>query len=371
MYVVKAGDSGNFSSTNFYYITGSSLPTISSPLVWYLSAATVYDLEDHQTDNMQDVIINGSIGVGSTSPERKLHVGEMVIGNNSDTNADIVSSDGIIIGSGKKLSLDQSYQTHAFIQFSNSVSNETRFIHQGYYGHTFTTRNNAPRMSILGNNGYIGINTITPTHLFQVNGGVGIGSNLISSGLNFGSDLSLVQHSNDFYAATIANGGGNGLGLNIRAGGIGSASVPLKVSRYDNTELIRVNGSGQMGIGTSVIPNGFKLAINGHAIAEKMIIRKNENWNWPDFVFEEDYKLPNLVDIKNFVKDNKHLPEIPSAKDIEENGQDLAEMNRLLLKKVEELTLYLLKEHELNNSQEDKIQALTLELNEVRKMLRP
>lgn len=60
----------------------------------------------------------------------------------------------------------------------------------------------------------------------------------------------------------------------------------------------------------------------------------------PDYVFAKDYKLNTLKEVENFINANSHLPEIPSAKDIEKNGLMLAEMNMILLKKIEELTLH-------------------------------
>jgi hypothetical protein len=64
--------------------------------------------------------------------------------------------------------------------------------------------------------------------------------------------------------------------------------------------------------------------------------------NWPDYVFKKDYALPSLADVKTYIDQNQHLPEIPSAQQIEKDGINLGEMNKLLLKKVEELTLYLI-----------------------------
>jgi hypothetical protein len=63
---------------------------------------------------------------------------------------------------------------------------------------------------------------------------------------------------------------------------------------------------------------------------------------WPDYVFEEKYPLLPLPELSQFVKSNKHLPEIPTEKEVSENGLDLGDMNALLLKKIEELTLYVI-----------------------------
>ena len=64
----------------------------------------------------------------------------------------------------------------------------------------------------------------------------------------------------------------------------------------------------------------------------------------PDYVFEKDYQLKPLEEVEKFINKNKHLPEIPSAKEVGENGLNLSEMNLLLLKKVEELTLYMIEQ---------------------------
>ncbi|MHC0446349.1 hypothetical protein ACWA1F_13145 [Flavobacterium sp. 3-218] len=64
----------------------------------------------------------------------------------------------------------------------------------------------------------------------------------------------------------------------------------------------------------------------------------------PDYVFADDYKLKSLQEIESFIKENKHLPEIPSAKEIEKNGLMLAEMNMVLLKKMEEMTLHMIEQ---------------------------
>jgi hypothetical protein len=128
------------------------------------------------------------------------------------------------------------------------------------------------------------------------------------------------------------------------------------ILRSAGAERLRITKNGSVGIGTTTIPTGYKLAINGHAIAEKVVIRKNTNW--PDYVFEDSYQLPNLSDIESYVKKNQHLPEIPSASEIEENGQDLGEMNKLLLKKIEELTLYLIEERKTNDAQQREIDEL-------------
>ncbi|KRB56700.1 tail fiber protein [Flavobacterium sp. Root186] len=81
----------------------------------------------------------------------------------------------------------------------------------------------------------------------------------------------------------------------------------------------------------------------------------------PDYVFKNDYKLKTLEEVENYIKENKHLPEVPSAIEIEKNGLMLAEMNMTLLKKIEEMTLYLIEQEKKNNKQSDEIEILKKE----------
>lgn len=103
--------------------------------------------------------------------------------------------------------------------------------------------------------------------------------------------------------------------------------------------LVMVKGDGSVGIGT-IDTKGYKLAVNGSGIFTKVKVKSYSAW--PDFVFDDDYTLPSLYEVESYVRTHKHLPEIPSALEIEEEGQDLGEMNRKLLQKVEELTLYMI-----------------------------
>ncbi len=62
----------------------------------------------------------------------------------------------------------------------------------------------------------------------------------------------------------------------------------------------------------------------------------------PDYIFAHDYKLPTLEQLRSYIEQNHHLPEVPSAKEMEADGLKVGEMNLLLLKKIEELTLYVI-----------------------------
>jgi len=112
--------------------------------------------------------------------------------------------------------------------------------------------------------------------------------------------------------------------------------------------------SGNVGIGTSN-PQA-KLAVNGNILAKE--IKVKTDISTPDYVFEPDYDLPSLNDIEAYIKQHKHLPEIPSAAEVEKEGLDLAEMNLLLLKKVEELTLHMIEMKKENKKQQELLDIL-------------
>ncbi|PXX95169.1 hypothetical protein DF185_22585 [Marinifilum breve] len=109
--------------------------------------------------------------------------------------------------------------------------------------------------------------------------------------------------------------------------------------------------AGNVGIGTDA-PNA-KLDVKGMIKATEIKVQAQT----ADFVFEEDYQLKELSEVEEFITTNKHLPDIPSAKQMEENGVGLAEMNKLLLQKVEELTLYTIEQGKLLKNQEVKIKG--------------
>lgn len=115
---------------------------------------------------------------------------------------------------------------------------------------------------------------------------------------------------------------------------------PLFVWQSYSTRYMTMLSDGSIGIGTDN-PQA-KLAVNGGILATE--IKVKNDISVPDYVFEDDYNLPALDEIEAYVKAHKHLPEIPSAADIKRDGLDLAEMNLLLLKKVEELTLIVIEQ---------------------------
>ena len=118
----------------------------------------------------------------------------------------------------------------------------------------------------------------------------------------------------------------------------------------NSTHCMTMLTNGNVGIGTQN-PN-YKLDVAGTIRANEIIV----NTTGADFVFAEDYQLRPLSEVKAFIKENKHLPEIKSAQEMQENGIGVNELQTQLLQKIEELTLYIIQ-------QEERIKALETELN--------
>jgi hypothetical protein len=103
-------------------------------------------------------------------------------------------------------------------------------------------------------------------------------------------------------------------------------------------------------------PSGYKLAVSGKIITTEIVVKATGQW--PDYVFESDYELLPLHQLERYVRQNKHLPNVPTAKEVENNGVALGEFNATLLKKVEELTLYMIELKKENEVQQKLIDEL-------------
>ena len=105
----------------------------------------------------------------------------------------------------------------------------------------------------------------------------------------------------------------------------------------------RINMStSQVTIGTTIAtPSTYKLGVGGRIICEELKV-KLQSAGWPDYVFAKNYKLKPLEEVENFIKTNHHLPNIPAAQTIEKEGLEVGEMQRRMMEKIEELTLYVI-----------------------------
>jgi hypothetical protein len=104
--------------------------------------------------------------------------------------------------------------------------------------------------------------------------------------------------------------------------------------------LFLQNNGGPVQIGSTAVPTGYLLSVAGKAICTEL--RVQLTGAWPDYVFDQKYKLPSFDKLRQYINENKHLPNIPAAKDVEKSGIEVGDMQRRMMEKIEELTLYVL-----------------------------
>jgi hypothetical protein len=122
----------------------------------------------------------------------------------------------------------------------------------------------------------------------------------------------------------------------------------------EGSTMMALHRDGALAIGTTNFGDYYKLIVNGKVRAKELVVETG----WSDFVFEADYELRSLEEVKAYINEHGHLPEIPSAKDVEENGVNVGDMESKLLMKVEELTLYLIDLKEENDRLKHRVDEL-------------
>jgi hypothetical protein len=227
--------------------------------------------------------------------------------------------------------------------------------------------NNQGNMQIAGTftAGSIGIGILTPSYDIDISrNGAGAGLRIFSPGLTgrstfvigqaLGGKYGYVAHHSQSYDAgagytltykpssTVLVGSDvNGLGI------ISTSDIRFSSGGDDDAkQKMIINSAGNVGIGTTS-PDAL-LAVKGTIHSKEVKVDLTGAMAGPDYVFEKDYKLPTLEEIKSYIDQNQHLPGVPSAAEMEKSGVKLGEMNILLLKKVEGLTLYLIEQDKSN-----------------------
>ena len=172
-------------------------------------------------------------------------------------------------------------------------------------------------------NGYLGVNNATPKVP-------------ISFPATLGKKISLYPGSNGDAGMGVY---GNEFRLHSDYAG---ADITFGYDTYGAafTERMRIKGDGRVCIGTNAPANGYLLSVYGKVIAEE--VRVQLKGSWPDYIFAENYQLPTLSDVKDFIQVNKHLPGIPAAAEVEKSGMELGEMQKKMMEKIEQLTLYVI-----------------------------
>ena len=300
---------------------------------------------------------SGNIGIGTTSPISTLQVSGSVLmsnpsGNNYNENLRLPPS---------------SYDDYSCIALgavsgtAGSGTGQWNIIrYPAANNNMFAIRYNGTDYLNILNNGNMGIGTTAPASILQLGNNSGSGVNTSTpTVLTMDHTYGTNALGTNFKLKLYSDGSGNSYGFGVSGSLLEIAAGPTGgISFFTNatTQAMNILSNGTVGINTTYISPGYQFAINGSALATSVTVLNRTIW--PDYVFKKDYQLPSLTEVKTYIDQNQHLPEMPSAEQINKDGINLGEMNKLLVKKVEELTLYIIDQKQNAQTQQQEIDEL-------------
>jgi hypothetical protein len=273
-------------------------------------------------------------------------------------------------------SLEYNAQTQINSAWHAQAVIKGNFFHQGFDGIDFTSYSSVllsqeefDSYKSVGTQWWIACSNLPPFSNSSLNvtsnGKVGVGTTTPSQSLSIVGSLSLENEpGNSAYTRMyMSYTGYNNANPHLiitpsttPGSGIVQSSLFLRNSNgnsasSNNTMNLLIDG--KLSIGTTELTE--KLSVNGNIRAKKLIVSQQ---NWSDYVFDKDYKLRPLNELEKFIQQYQHLPDVPSTKEVQSKGINVGDTQALLLKKIEELTLYVIELKKENLTQQQEINDL-------------
>ena len=276
---------------------------------------------------------NGHVGIGTSNPIRSLHVLSNQWDNSSGSG--VIFENGNSVGSGITLKPTASQVTNGNLGWAIYAGGPSSVVKDGNLG--FWSHGTNKVVMSVNRSGVVGIGTTSPSEKLEIvdsNASLRIRSTNLANnsslkldwGINHGYHISYNPNSAVTYFDSKHNA--------ISNTPYGDVLFRRNVNNVMKETFVIKGNSGNVGIGT-INPGVWKLAVNGNIRAKEIKVETG----WSDFVFYEDYKLPTLEEVENHIKEKGHLKDIPSAKEVANNGIFLGEMDSKLLQKIEEINI--------------------------------
>ena len=271
----------------------------------------------------KDLLLNpfgGKVGIGLTSPACKLTVLSNVVEANNNTNVFQIAGKNPVM-----LVSDFNGTNYGYIKGVTDNSVTPQFPLAGLEIGTvpgtdlFLSANYSPVLTVAQNN-MVGIGTTAPTAPLSFDNILGNKISFWNNGANSDFGIGIQTGEMQFYTG----------GQDLVSFGYGSSNSYTRTMVYNT-------GTAQLGI--NCLPQaGYSLAVKGHIRSTEIVVETG----WADYVFGKNYKLKPLTEVEEFIKQNNHLPNIPSAADIQKDGLKVGELQTKMMEKIEELTLYII-----------------------------
>jgi hypothetical protein len=275
---------------------------------------------------------SGNVGIGDLTPDAPL----------------AVAGDAIFNGTDPTVAFHQAGVQKGFAQLAGNNFRVGTFSDNDLG--SFVVRTNGGDHFFVSPAGKVGVGTSNPLGKLDVAGNLRI----VHSGEAIGIDgnNNYMQWYQNGVAKSYMQQLGNNLHISTSSGN-STGDIHIGAQQiYLGANEVAIN------VGVEGPAIGYSLSVGGEIICEELRVELQNNGPWPDYVFADDYKLRSLDDLKSFVAINKHLPNIPAAAQVENEGFDVGDMNRRLLEKVEELTLYIIQQQEEIDEMKKEIEGL-------------